>query len=230
MEKLSPMAEMSAQPLLTPKHRILYSGALTAANARALREIGAPPEALHGDPRGQNLRRLRQQQQRDAVSLATEACISLRQLYQLENGETSLFYNTRLRDQAGRRVARLLGADWEALHLAPEPEVADKSLKLVGQLAPVTAAKNASAHAANPAPGAETMTLPMALQRPASASPTVPVPHTVQIGPVVPAQTPQRLARNRRRTLILLAWAFCAFGGMAMGWGIGTYTTQSFSL
>ena len=74
------------------------------------------------------------------------------------------------------------------------------------------------------------MTVPMGLQRPASATLTVPVPDTAHIGPVVPAQTPQRLARKRRRTRILLAWALCAFGGLAMGWGIGTYTTLGFSL
>jgi hypothetical protein len=44
--------------------------------------------------------------------------MSLSQLYELEDGGNSRFYSDSLRRQAGRRVARLLGADWDnmALH------------------------------------------------------------------------------------------------------------------
>ena len=67
------------------------------------------------DPRGQRLRQIRKAQGLDPSSVATQACISLGQLYELETGGERLFYSTTLRDQAGRRVAQLLGEDWDAL-------------------------------------------------------------------------------------------------------------------
>ncbi len=106
----------------------MHGGALTAANARAKALLEAHAEASERtahDPRGQHLRRLREQQHVDPATLASRACISLRQLYQLETGETSLFYSPSLRNQAGRRVAQLLGVEWESLGTAKtgsEPE------------------------------------------------------------------------------------------------------------
>ncbi len=90
------------------------SNALMTANNRARSELGLAPGASQ-DTRGQALRMLRLQQQVDPAELATQACISLRQLFQLETGATSLFYSDSLRNQAGRRVAGLLGADWDQL-------------------------------------------------------------------------------------------------------------------
>lgn len=107
-------------------------GALLAANTRAQAELGHlfEPDELQ-DPRGQTLRLLRLQNNRDPVFLATEACISLRQFYQLENGETSLFYNTGLRNQAGRRVASLLGVRWDELDQSSLSALQEKYIQLV---------------------------------------------------------------------------------------------------
>lgn len=88
--------------------------ALARANALAYARLGQPP-ASGQDARGHALRLLRHQSQVDPVDLATRACLSLRQLYQLENGEDSLFYSQSLRNQAARRVTRLLGANWDQL-------------------------------------------------------------------------------------------------------------------
>lgn len=244
MQKMSPLTETPSQQLLSSRPRILHSGALTAANTRALYETAMPQEGQEGDLRGQRLRRLRLQLNHDAVSLASQACISLRQLYQLESGETSLFYNTGLRDQAGRRVAKLLGADWETLHLAPEPEpvpepvVADKPLKLVS--APAASLPSAAAHPAS-APNAEPLqdtaatqatppgAVTMGLQRPASETLAVPAPHTAQIRPVqTPVSAPR--ARRARWPRWLLVWTLCALGGLAIGWAIGVYTPLSLPL
>jgi hypothetical protein len=89
--------------------------ALMAANVQALAVIGMPACNDCQDVRGQNLRALRLQQNFNPALLATLACISLRQLYQLESGGVTLFYSSGLRDQAGRRVAALLGAQWHDL-------------------------------------------------------------------------------------------------------------------
>ena len=67
------------------------------------------------DPQGQQLRLIRKAQGLDPSRVATEACISLGQLYELETGGRRLFYSETLRQQAGRRVALMLGCDWDAL-------------------------------------------------------------------------------------------------------------------
>ena len=92
----------------------LHGGALMAANAQAHARLGQP-STQGQDARGQALRQRRLALGMDPADLATRACLSLRQLYQLESGEDSLFYSSSLRNQAGRRVAALLGADWEQL-------------------------------------------------------------------------------------------------------------------
>ena len=113
--------------------RTRTSNALMAANNRARSEVNMNP-GTSLDKRGQALRLLRLQQQVDPAELATQACISLRQLFQLETGATSLFYSDSLRNQAGRRVAGLLGTDWDQLstsHAGPatsiEPVLAPSS-------------------------------------------------------------------------------------------------------
>lgn len=104
--------------LLSQGNRTRTTNALMAANSRARSELGLAADASQ-DTRGQALRMLRLQQQVDPAELATQACISLRQLFQLESGATSLFYSDSLRNQAGRRVASMLGADWDRLSSTP---------------------------------------------------------------------------------------------------------------
>lgn len=92
---------------------------LQKANQSALAQLGAGSDTP-GDPKGRVLRHLRLQQGIDPSSLATRACMSLSQLYELENGGHSRFYSESLRRQAGRRVAKLLGADWDDMEMAPD--------------------------------------------------------------------------------------------------------------
>lgn len=108
------LARMTRDGDLLTGQRHRPAGALLAANTLAKTKLNEGQQAA-ADPRGQNLRQLRLQRHADPVMLATQACISLRQLYQLETGEHSLFYCTGLRNQAGRRVATLLGACWDQL-------------------------------------------------------------------------------------------------------------------
>lgn len=89
---------------------------------RSLQEANDVSQQLSGnqlhqsqDPHGQVLRQLRQSLQLDPSSVATQACISLGQLYELETGGRRLFYSETLRHQAARRVAGLLGSDWDAI-------------------------------------------------------------------------------------------------------------------
>jgi hypothetical protein len=89
---------------------------LQNANKEALHMLGQAMDTP-GDPKGRVLRQLRLQMGIDPSILATQACMSLSQLYELEEGGISLFYSDSLRRQAGRRVAHLLGADWDSLAL-----------------------------------------------------------------------------------------------------------------
>jgi hypothetical protein len=111
------------------------AGALRRANAQAFSEV-LMTQGVSADPRGRQLQWLREHHGLDPVDLATLACISLRQLYQLECGEDSLFYNTALRDQAGRRVAVLLGVQWDTLADMPPPPLVARPAANVTRLAP----------------------------------------------------------------------------------------------
>jgi hypothetical protein len=91
-----------------------HTRTLQNANREALNHLGWPMDAT-GDPKGRVLRQLRLQLGIDPSLLATQACMSLSQLYELEDGGNSRFYSDSLRRQAGRRVARLLGTDWDRL-------------------------------------------------------------------------------------------------------------------
>jgi hypothetical protein len=91
-----------------------HARTLHSANRRALRHLGWPSDSTR-DPHGRMLRQLRIQLGMDPSLLATNACLSLSQLYELEDGGDSRFYSESLRRQAGRRVARLLGADWDRM-------------------------------------------------------------------------------------------------------------------
>lgn len=87
---------------------------LQIANCRALKHLGSPIDTTT-DPKGRVLRQLRLQLGVDPSLLATQACMSLSQLYELESGGISRFYSDSLRRQAGRRVAHLLGTDWDRM-------------------------------------------------------------------------------------------------------------------
>ncbi len=91
-----------------------HARTLQTANHEALRHLGWPSDAT-GDPKGRQLRQLRLQLGIDPALLATQACISLSQLYELEDGGSSRFYSNSLRNQAGRRIARLLGENWDQM-------------------------------------------------------------------------------------------------------------------
>lgn len=64
------------------------------------------------DPSGCVLRKLRIQQGLDPSVVASHACISVWQLYELETGKDTLFYTAGLRTRAAERVARFLKSDW----------------------------------------------------------------------------------------------------------------------
>jgi hypothetical protein len=61
---------------------------------------------------GRVLRRLRVQQGVEAFVVASKACITIWQLYELETGKDTLFYTPGLRHKAAQRVAEFLGTDW----------------------------------------------------------------------------------------------------------------------
>lgn len=111
---------------------------LQNANRNALELLGHAVDTT-GDPRGRHLRQLRLQQGIDPSLLATQACMSLPQLYELENGGNSRFYSDSLRRQAGRRVAHLLGTDWDALEVAQDRLVQSTSNVVHLQRNPVQA-------------------------------------------------------------------------------------------
>ncbi|WP_297723751.1 hypothetical protein [Limnohabitans sp. Rim8] len=67
------------------------------------------------DPHGNILRRIRVTYGIDPVELATLACISINQLYALDNGDLSLFHSVTSRNIAARRVAQLMGSDWDQI-------------------------------------------------------------------------------------------------------------------
>jgi len=67
------------------------------------------------DPHGNILRRIRVTYGIDPVALATLACISVNQLYALDNGELTLFHSVTSRNIAARRVAQLMGSDWDQI-------------------------------------------------------------------------------------------------------------------
>lgn len=120
MPALKPRKTSDSSDLLSGR-QIPAPGGLSTANALAMRHFAGegsaanPGDANPQDPRGRQLRQLRQQHNMDPATLASQACLSLRQLEQLETGADSLFYSPGLRNQAGRRVATILGTDWDRL-------------------------------------------------------------------------------------------------------------------
>ena len=87
---------------------------LSKSNERQRAELGwGTDESL--DPKGCVLRQLRLERNVDPAVLATRACVSVKQLFALEKGLPQPFPSETLRRQAGRKVAGILGADWDAL-------------------------------------------------------------------------------------------------------------------
>ncbi len=126
------MPDLKFNPLSWPPASSRQSNALghartlQAANRQALRHLGLPIEST-GDPKGRVLRQLRLHQCIDPAWLATEACMSLSQLYELEDGSKSRFYSDSLRRQAGRRVAHLLGTDWDRIPIGESTKFSSSS-------------------------------------------------------------------------------------------------------
>ena len=83
------------------------------------------------DPKGRLIRNLRLHLELDPAELATQACISVAQLYEIEQGLSTRFYSSSLREQAAKRVAKLLNADWDKLENAA---IASKPFNKVVQL------------------------------------------------------------------------------------------------
>lgn len=86
---------------------------------RHLLEANKTQESFIGDQNsetndrfGRVLRRLRVQQGVEASVVASKACITVWQLYELETGKDTLFYTPGLRYNAAKRVAEFLGTDW----------------------------------------------------------------------------------------------------------------------
>lgn len=67
------------------------------------------------DPFGRVLRRLRIHKGLEASAVASKACITVWQLYELETGKDTLFYTPGLRIKAAQRVADFLGSDWSEI-------------------------------------------------------------------------------------------------------------------
>lgn len=120
---MSNLLKLIADPEQAPSRRMtlkgqLQSRPLSQANQEALLSLG-PQTQNASDPHGQCLRQARLTQGRNPAELATQACISLAQLYELESGTSALFYTADFALQAKRRVARLLGEDWDTIIAGP---------------------------------------------------------------------------------------------------------------
>jgi len=241
MSKLNNWKSSEGANLLSRNPRTSPHGALLAANTRAQAEIGMPSDSARQDVRGQTLRLLRMQQNWDAASLATQACISLRQLYQLESGETTLFYSPSLRNQAGRRVTALLGAKWDELGQAPSPApttgAQDKALKLVqsptASVAPAVPSATEQplakfepepvAPAAMPIPTqVQAQWMPVGLDKPAVDTVLELPAVTAQIR-VSKAEAPAAALAPRLHPLwTLTGWLVSAVSGAGTGWVLAT--------
>jgi hypothetical protein len=185
---------------------------LLHANRLALNHLG------HGtssslDEKGAVLRRIRLDRGIDPALLATEACISLAQLYAIETGEEGQFYSPLLREQTARRVAHLLQAEWNNLsaqHLSSKsvcnvfhlPRVS----VLVNQNAPVNTAAMFQKHDADAQSGSSLE------QSTTSAQNTSSKNHSAQNQPVDSfALAPRRNKNLQWLALILIAYAVAVF-------------------
>ena len=143
--KLLPSFEQPASRKMTLKGQ-LQSRTLSQANQEALLLLGNVMQPSV-DPHGQCLRQARQVQQRDPADLSTQACISLAQLYNIESGCSDLFYTPELAVQAKKRVARLLGKDWETIASGPGCTAANNTVTKITPVALVVPSSATSAPA-----------------------------------------------------------------------------------
>lgn len=143
--KLLPPLEQPASRKMTLKGQ-LKSRPLSQANQEALMLLGNVTQPSL-DPHGQCLRQARQVQQKDPADLSTQACISLAQLYNIESGCSDLFYTPELALQAKKRVARLLGKDWETIASGPGCTTANNTVTKITPVALVMPSSAAPAPA-----------------------------------------------------------------------------------
>jgi len=204
------------------------NGALMTANQRAHAEM-VHSNLPSSDARGEQLRLLRTGQNMDPAWLATQACISLRQLYQLENGETSLFYSEGLRNQAGRRVASLLGAQWDALAklgqaTSAPAAVPDRVLKLVsGPTAPVPMPETGNPLPASTDPVAR-HDFPMGLAKPAADTVLDELPVTAKITHHSDSDLAATSgAEGSSWAWTLTGWLLAGVAGVVAGWWLVGY-------
>ncbi len=90
------------------------STALLASNQRSMNLLGDGTEST-ADTKGRVIRQHRLAQNMDPALLAAQACISLIQLYEIETGQSAHFHSRSIMERTARRVALLLGLDWDAL-------------------------------------------------------------------------------------------------------------------
>lgn len=105
----------ASRTLPRPATRLHQRRSLLQANQASLDFVSELLSRPSEDPHGSVLRKLRQHLKRSPEELATSACLSVGQLHEIETGGATLFYSPSLRLQAARRVARLLGTDWDAI-------------------------------------------------------------------------------------------------------------------
>jgi len=108
---LSPSLEAKRVNVLKQDKSPRFSRNLLQANKSSQAFIGDQNEDTP-DPLGCVLRRLRVQRGLDPAVVASNVCITVWQLNELETGQDSLFYTPGIRQKAAQRVAALLGSDW----------------------------------------------------------------------------------------------------------------------
>lgn len=103
--------EANRSQVLKQVRPLLVNRNLLSANKKSDSFIGHQ-HLVSNDPFGGVLRQLRIHRGIEAFELATNTCISVWQLYELETGKDTLFYTPGLRSKAAQRVAEYLGSDW----------------------------------------------------------------------------------------------------------------------
>lgn len=103
--------EANRTQVLKQVRPLLVNRNLLQANKKSDTFIGHQ-NLVTDDPFGGILRQLRIHRGIEAFDLATNTCISVWQLYELETGKDTLFYTPGLRNKAAQRVAEYLGSDW----------------------------------------------------------------------------------------------------------------------
>lgn len=128
---------------------------LLSSNLDALSMLGHGT-AVSADPKGQVLRQVRLSQGIDPSVLASQSCISLAQLYELEEGLDTRFYSPSLRQQAARKVSGILGLNWDEPNLGTSlHSFTRKVVQMQRPAAIVTRSVSASPAPAEPVHGFE---------------------------------------------------------------------------